>query len=297
MEKVEEETGDRKRYRAMKKGVVFRPKKRLGQHFLVDREVIQKIITLAEFQPGDQVLEVGPGQGALTLPLARSVGHVVAVEKDSSLANFLEKRLAQTGCRNVTIINCDILSFDFHDLALTSGTKSQVIGNLPYNISSPFLEKLIVNQGLFSRAVLMLQLEVAERLTASPGGKTFGALSLLIQYHAYTRKLLGVSKKAFYPRPKVDSMVLELNFERPCPRPDLAEDDFRKVVKCAFSQRRKTILNALKGLDPDRDREELLAALKTCGIDPKARAESLGMDDFLSLTDALRLTRDRSSVN
>ena len=269
-------------------GQGYHAKKRLGQHFLVDPEIIHKIVDLAGFQDSDRVLEIGPGQGALTLPLARTVRHVVAVEKDAHLVNALQTRLKRAGITNVTLINHDILTWDFRDIGSPSSTRILVIGNLPYNISSPVLEKLIKNRNLIGRAVLMFQLELAKRLTASPGGKAYGAMTLWVKYHAHPRPLLEVSKDAFNPKPKVDSMVIELDFERPHPGRLLNNERyFKKIVKDAFSHRRKTMVNSLKGMSPSWDRETLLEVMKKCGIDPGRRAETLDIDDFLCLSAAL----------
>jgi 16S rRNA (adenine1518-N6/adenine1519-N6)-dimethyltransferase len=163
----------------------------------------------------------------------------------------------------------------------------KVIGNLPYNISTPFLERLVENRNLVSRAVLMFQLELARRLTASPGNKEFGAMTVLVQYHAHICPLLEVSKASFYPKPKVDSMVLELNFERPHPRRADDEAKFKMVVRGAFTHRRKTLLNSLRRALSPRTSEEILDALRKCAIDPGKRAETLNIDDFLCLTNAL----------
>ena len=266
----------------------YHAKKWLGQHFLVEAEIIHKIVDLAGFQVSDRVLEIGPGQGALTLPLARSVGHVVAVEKDAHLVNALQTRLNKAGITNVTLINHDILTWDFRNIGSLSSTGILVIGNLPYNISSPVLEKLINNRDLIRRAVLMLQLEVAKRLTASPGGKAYGAMTLWVNYHAHPRPLFEVSKDAFNPKPKVDSMVIELDFERPHPGRLLnSERYFKKIVKGSFAHRRKTMVNSLKGMSPSLDRKTLLEVMKKCGIDPGRRAETLDIDAFLCLTCAL----------
>lgn len=270
----------------------LRPNKRLGQHFLVDRGIIEQIISRAGFQPSDMVLEIGPGQGALTLPLARSVGHVVAVEKDTRLAGLLEEKLSRAGIANVTLVNQDILKWEFNELSNLSSEKIQVIGNLPYNISSPFLEKLIDNRNLVSRAVLMFQLEVARRLTASPGSKAYGAMTLMVRYHARPTAFFEVSAEAFFPRPKVNSMVLELDLERPYPRRAVHDADLKRVVKGAFAHRRKTLLNSLKGFCPSWNREMVLEAMRKCGIDPGTRAETLDMEDFLSLGTALALTNE-----
>ena len=270
----------------------IRPRKRLGQHFLVDRGIIQRIISQAGFRQSDIVLEIGPGQGALTFPLARSVGHVFAVEKDSHLAGLLKEKLSRAGIANVTLVNQDILKWDFNEISTPSSVKIQVIGNLPYNISSPFLEKLVENRSLVSRAVLMFQLEVAGRLTASPGSKAYGAMTLLVRYHAKPTAFFEVSSEAFFPRPKVNSMVLELDFERPYPRRAAHDTDLKRVVKGAFAHRRKTLLNSIKGFFPSWNREMVLEAMKKCGIDPGTRAETLDMDEFLCLGTALALTNE-----
>ena len=272
----------------------FRPKKALGQHFLVDQGIIEKIISNSGFQASDLVLEIGPGQGALTLPLARLAGQVIAIEKDAQLIPLLKRKLSREGITNVILINKDILKWDFREIGLSPSSKLKVIGNLPYNISTPFLEKLIENRGSVSRAVLMFQLEIAERLTASPGNRIYGALTVLVQYHAHATRLLAVSKNAFYPKPKVDSMVLELDFERHHPNSVVDEVSFRKVVKGAFAHRRKTLLNSLKDVYSFLDRELILEGLIKCGIDPVRRAETLNIDEFLCLASALELTKGQN---
>jgi 16S rRNA (adenine1518-N6/adenine1519-N6)-dimethyltransferase len=169
--------------------------------------------------------------------------------------------------------------------------KIKVIGNLPYNISSPFLEKLVENRTAVSRAILMFQLEIAKRLTSSPGEKTYGAMTVLIRYYAHATGLFEVPKSAFFPRPKVDSMVLELDFERPYPKCAANKSSFEEVVKGAFAHRRKTLFNSLKDFFPFLDRQVLLEEIKKCGIDPGRRAETLDMDEFVRLSSAIQLTR------
>ncbi len=278
----------------VKAGARTRPKKWLGQHFLVDPGIIRKIITLARFQSSDLVLEIGPGLGALTLPLSRSVRHVVAVEKDAHLSGLLEKKLDRAGVTNVTLVTNDILTWDFQELSRSSSTRIQVIGNLPYNISSPFLEKLVRERAIVSRAILMFQAEVAGRLAASPGVKAYGALTVLVRYHARSKVLLEVSRNAFYPKPKVDSKVLEIDFGHPYPVRAASASGFTKVVRGAFAHRRKTLLNSLMGAFPNHDREEFIGALRECDIDPGRRGETLDMDEFLCLSSALALTNDTS---
>jgi len=272
----------------------FRAKKRLGQHFLSNPGVRDRIIELAGFGREDTVLEVGPGQGALTLPLSRQVKTLVAVEKDRALISPLKARLAKCGVRNVTLIHRDILSFDVEEIALPN-EKLHVIGNLPYNISTPFLEKLIRNRRHLGRAVLMFQLEVANRLTARPHSKAYGAMSVLVQYAAACDPLLSVGRTAFYPMPRVDSMVVTIDFTRPYPKRAADERFFKQVVKAAFAYRRKTLLNSLKVLHPGLDREGLVAGMRRCAIDPERRAETLDMDEFICLASALAIDRPASA--
>lgn len=265
----------------------FRPKKSLGQHFLHDLRIIHRIVTCAGFRDSDLVVEIGPGKGALTMPLARSVGHVVAIEKDIRLINLLNKKLKRENIDNVTLVNRDILKWDFREIKLPLSTRIGVIGNLPYNISTPFLEKLIDNRAFIDRAVLMFQLEIGKRLTSSPGTKTYGAMTVLVQYHAHATGLLEVSNESFSPKPKVDSMVLALDFQKPHPRRAVNEDNFRQVVRGAFSHRRKTLVNSLKHFYPLLDRDIILRGIEDCGIEPGTRAETLTIDDFINLAEAL----------
>jgi 16S rRNA (adenine1518-N6/adenine1519-N6)-dimethyltransferase len=270
-----------------KEGGPLRPDKRLGQHFLVDPKIPDRIIALAGFKPSDVVVEIGPGRGALTLPLSKTVSRIVAVEKDPRLADRLQKRLLHLGIRNVTLVCEDILRFDPEAIPLPPDEKVQVLGNLPYNISSPVLENLIRRRERLGRAVLMFQREVAERLTAVPCTKGYGAMTLLIRYHARTTPLLPVSRNAFYPVPKVDSMVVELDFGQPYPSAGVGERDFRNTVKGAFAHRRKTLLNSLKGFFPGWTPDVLLRSMADCRIDPGRRAETLDMDAFLCLASIL----------
>lgn len=272
----------------IKKGERLRPSKRLGQHFLRDRTVVGEIIERSGFSISDNVLEIGPGLGALTIPLASRVNHVTAVEKDGRLIETLEKRLFQEGISNVTLINNDILKVDLEGIIGASGGKVKAIGNLPYNISSPFLERLFKHKGLINKAVLMFQYEFAERLLALPGGKEYGALTVIVRYDAEVTPLINVSRDAFYPRPKVGSMVVKIDLERSQGR--RAGDDrfFGMVVKGAFSHRRKTILNSLGGTLLSYSNDEIREALNKCEINPMRRAETLEMDEFISLADTLK---------
>ena len=291
MARIKKGEGKLARHGALRPRAALRPKKKLGQHFLTDAGIIEQIIALSGFQPSDIVLEIGPGQGALTLPLSKTVSHVVAVEKDIRLANLLKRKLSNLGISNVTLINQDILTFDFSGIKPRPSGKIQVIGNIPYNISSPLLEKVIKNREVVARAILMFQLEVARRLTSAPRTKAYGAMTLQVQYHARSTCLLAVSKRAFYPVPKVDSMVVEIDLEQPYPNQGVHNDHFRKVVRGAFAYRRKTIVNSMKGCSPSWTSDMLMDGMKACGIDPKRRAETLNMDEFLCLTSALAIDK------
>jgi len=271
----------------------FRPKKSLGQHFLRDPLIIERILAGAKFSRSSTVLEVGAGLGALTFPLASCVHHVMAVEKDGTLVEKLRAGLAREGVGNVTLIHEDILKLD---LAPLSEEKIEVIGNIPYNISSPLIEKLIRNRDRIPRAILTLQHELAGRLTASPGNKQYGALTVLIQYHARLFPLLEIPRQAFYPKPKVSSTVVQFEFSKPFPRRADDEEFFRKVVRAAFAHRRKTLLNSLRGTFPSWEVQSTLKAMKHCAIDPQRRAETLSIDDFLNLSAALASFLDKSCL-
>ncbi|MBW2094886.1 MAG: ribosomal RNA small subunit methyltransferase A [Deltaproteobacteria bacterium] len=269
-----------------------RPKKRLGQHYLTRSDIIHEIVHRSRFGAEDIVLEIGPGKGALTIPLAPKVSHIFAVEKDLHLVAFLNRKISHAGLSNITLIHDDILRFNLAEIMHAHPRRIQVIGNLPYNISSPCLEKLVTHRSAIGRAILMFQREFALRLCASPGEKAYGAMTVLVNYNAKTTHLLQVSRNAFSPRPKVDSIVLEIDFERPYSRRAKRETAFQKVVKGAFSHRRKTLINSLRSFFPSLDQEELHQCLAACKIDPRRRAETLGLDEFLCMADKLPLTNE-----
>ncbi len=266
----------------------LRPNKRLGQHFLRDSSVIGEMIERSGFLESDDVLEIGPGLGALTIPLAGRVRHITAVEKDSRLAETLGKRLSQKGINNVSLVNDDILKADLEGLLAASVPGIRAIGNLPYNISSPFIDRLFRYRHLIADAVLMFQYEFAARLLASPGGKDYGALTVLMRYNAEISPLIHVPGEAFYPRPKVGSMVVRIDLKKIHERRAIDEGFFITVVKGAFSHRRKTILNSLGGTLTSWENNEIREALSLCGIDPVRRAETLDIDEFITLANEMR---------
>ncbi len=249
-------------------------RKRFGQHFLHERGVIQRIVTAFDPKPTDHVVEIGPGEGVLTRELAGKVAKLDVVEIDRDLIECLRQSLPET----VTIHNADALKFDFRALAL-SDTKLRVIGNLPYNISTPLLFHLLDQAHCVDDMLFMLQKEVVDRMAAAPGGKDYGRLSVMLQWSAKVEKLFNVAPGAFRPPPKVDSSVVRLT---PYEKPPVEVHDpqrFAAIVKAAFSQRRKVLRNTLKGLVAS----ETMAQL---GIDPGRRAETLSLVEFAALANA-----------
>ena len=265
----------------------IRPRKRLGQNFLEDHAIAQKIIAQAKFEKKDVVIEIGPGLGALTIPILSHIYHLVAVEKDPLLITILKERLSLQEKGKITFFSEDALKFDFKGIYDTFHQKMRIIGNLPYNISSPFLEKLVINRMYIKNATLMFQYEFAQRLIAKPNNKEYGAMTVINQHYATISPLIRMKRDAFYPKPKVDSMVVEIDFERPYPIQAENEMMFRKTVKAAFSHRRKTILNSLEKGMMSLTKEMIAKALTDCLIDSKRRAETITIDEYLHLSSIL----------
>lgn len=258
-----------------------RPKSALGQHFLTDRRAVGRIVAALEPRPDEQLLEIGPGRGALTAALTDAARRVVAVELDATLAAQLGNRLSG---RELVVLCGDILTVDLRELASRFGTKAwAVAGNLPYNISKPVALKLVRERGAIDRAVLMFQREVALRITASPGTKAYGPLSVLCGETYEVRRLFDLPPAAFRPRPKVDSTVTAW---RRKPLSALSPEQERRLSDClaaCFAQRRKTLRNNLRSrLRSDEAAEELLAA---AGLDGSLRAEAVPPDGFRRLAD------------
>lgn len=261
----------------------IRPKKALGQNFLTDKNVLNRIVEAAGISAGDRVIEVGPGRGSLTHLLAEKGAQVVAVELDRELVPLLEREFA--GRENVEIVQADILDADLRQLLLSRWQgKWKVAANLPYNISSQVLIKFLDNHDLFSSLVLMLQREVGERLIAPPSCKEYGILSVYLALHFDIYREFLVRPGSFYPVPKVDSVVLRF-VPLPKPRADAGDEAFfRQVVRGAFGQRRKTLWNCLKSAGLVADEKILTEALAGCGIDAGRRGETLSLDEFAALS-------------
>jgi len=266
----------------------LRPKKRLGQSFLSDPSTAATIITRARFTPQDVVLEIGAGLGALTIPLAQAVKKIYAIEKDQQLIDLLKTELLTHKISNCEIIAGDILQIDLRKFTASAGCKITVIGNLPYNISSQILIKLIQSRNDFNRAIFMFQKELAQRIAARPGGKEYGRITAMLRYCAEIRTLLNVKASAFYPPPKVDSAVIEVKFK---PTTDYGPHDeamLFAVIKAAFGNRRKTLKNALTASGLPVDSQTALRALSSAGIDHSRRAETLEPSEFVSLEKCLK---------
>jgi 16S rRNA (adenine1518-N6/adenine1519-N6)-dimethyltransferase len=268
----------------------LRPRKQLGQNFLADPTVAQAIVDRADIRPDDLVVEIGPGLGALTVPLARAAQAVFAIEKDPSLARILREELADGGVSNVEVVTADVLEIDWGGLFPETGRPFTVFGNLPYNISSQVVVRLIASRRRIPRAVLMFQKELAARLKAAPGGRDYGRITAMLHYCAEVRRVAVVTASRFFPQPKVDSEVLGICF-RP-PPPDSAHDEERlfQLIAAAFGQRRKTLKKALSSFAPSLGPRALAQALTQAGIDPNRRAETLSPGEFVALEISLRRT-------
>jgi 16S rRNA (adenine1518-N6/adenine1519-N6)-dimethyltransferase len=258
----------------------YKTKKRFGQHFLHDHRVIQKLIYEVNPKPSDLMVEIGPGLGALTFPLLESIDqlHVVEIDRD------VIKRLEQKNNPKLSIHSVDALKYNFSELTEDKDEPLRVVGNLPYNISTPLIFHLLEplsntneDKSSITDMHFMLQNEVVERITAKPGSKLFGRLSVMVQYFCETEYLFFVGPESFDPPPKVDSAILRLTpwSERPYQAKD--DQQLSKIVAQAFSMRRKTLRNNLKKLISAEQIESL-------GIDPSHRAETLGVEDFVKLS-------------
>ncbi|NWF94159.1 MAG: ribosomal RNA small subunit methyltransferase A [Syntrophaceae bacterium] len=261
------------------------PRKRWGQHFLVDRNVLNKVIRIAQVGEDDLVLEVGPGLGEMTLALAKKAKRVIAVEIDSKLAEVLRRKTVSDP--NVEVIQEDILKIDLDRYLRREERPIKVVANLPYQISTPLLFRFIDSRHLFSTLTLMLQKEVAQRMVAVPGGKDYGPLSISVQLFSRPSIHFFIKPAAFFPPPKVESAVVHMVWRKEPIVQIQDEDWFKKVVRGVFGYRRKTLINALRHSDLSLP-NHVEAAMGKIGIDPKRRPETLSIDEFASLADILR---------
>jgi 16S rRNA (adenine1518-N6/adenine1519-N6)-dimethyltransferase len=253
---------------------LHRARKRFGQNFLTDSGIIHSIGRAVGASVNDHLVEIGPGKGALTAELIGSAGHMDAVELDRDLIPLLEQQFGQH--ENFTLHQGDALKFDFGALK-RDGKPLRIVGNLPYNISTPLIFHLLSQQSLIDDMHFMLQREVVQRLAASPGKKSYGRLSVMAQYYCEIDSLFDVPPEAFSPQPKVQSAVVRLTPYPQPPHPADNIDTLQQVLKLAFGQRRKTLRNTLKNfIAPEQ--------LEALGIDPRARPETLSVAEFVAIS-------------
>jgi 16S rRNA (adenine1518-N6/adenine1519-N6)-dimethyltransferase len=268
----------------------IKPRKKLGQSFLLDQNIIKKIATAAEITKEDIVVEIGAGIGVLTENLAQASRKIIAVELDENLVEVLREKLASYS--NVEIYSGDILKYDFNLILNIYKCKIKVIGNVPYNISSPLIFRLLSYRSVIKGFVLMLQKEVVQRLVAAPNNKSYGVPSVLLQMFASVEKIFDVPASCFYPRPKVESAVIRGAFLDK-PLMELADESFfAQLVKTSFAQRRKMLINNLKKskLLVDIEEEKIIENLTYAGIDGKRRGETLSVIEFGQLSNVLYKT-------
>lgn len=246
-------------------------RKRFGQHFLADRHFVERIVAAIDPRPGDRLVEIGPGLAALTAPLLERVDHLEAVEIDRDLARRLRERFP---AERLTVHEADALAFDFGRL----GADLRVVGNLPYNISTPLLFRFEACAAAVRDLHFMLQREVVERMVAAPGTRAYGRLSVMLQYRFVPERLFDIPPGAFQPPPKVMSSFVRLTPRVPLPWPARDEALLRELVTAAFGQRRKMLRNAVAGFLGE-------AELEALGLDPRARPETLAVESFLRIAE------------
>ncbi len=261
----------------------FKFKKRFGQNFITDLNLLEKISEAGEISQDDIILEIGPGAGTLTKILAEKAKHVIAMEIDRTLIPILEEQFNDV--QNITLINGDALILDFDEIIkdeFPEAKEYKIIANLPYYITTPLLFKALENSRLLSQMVVMVQKEVGERLQGKPSTKDYGALTLMANYYAQVQYMFTVSKKIFSPEPEVDSAIVKFTKRDESPLNQEEEIFFKKLVKASFSQRRKTFLNSIKTLDLDK--EEVISFLKDSGYSEKVRGEELPLEIYLEMS-------------
>ena len=268
----------------------FRFSRSMGQNFLIDSRVPARIAEEARLDRDTGVLEIGPGIGSLTARLAERAGKVCCVELDKTLLPILEQTLAD--CGNVTVISGDILKTDLVELVEgeLNGLRPTVCANLPYNITTPVLTRLL-ESGLFESVTVMVQREVARRICAEPGTPDYGAFTIFAQYHAEARCLFDVQPSSFVPPPKVTSSVVRMERRGAPPAEVKDREMFFRTVRASFAQRRKTLANGLSSAFP-LSKQETGEILRSCGLDEKVRGETLSLTQFATLADRIAARLD-----
>ncbi len=265
----------------------LRPHARFGQNFLVDANILRRVVEAGEIGPDDSVVEIGPGLGTLTLALAERARRVLAYEIDSGLVGVLREETLR-GIPNVDLREADFMRVQLDQElpeALGPG-RHLLIANMPYSITSPVIVRALEHRSLFRRIVLMMQEEVADRITADPDTRAYGSLTLFVHLYAVARKLAKVSRNVFTPVPKVDSAIVRLDIREQPAFPGVDEGRFLAVVQSCFQQRRKNLANALVSARTGWNREQALSVLEATGIDQRRRGETLTPADFARLAGA-----------
>ena len=263
--------------------------KEKGQNFLANPGIAKMIVEKIGLSKDTRVLEIGPGLGALTIPIAQACFHVTAIETDARLIPLLQQELDNENLKNITIIHKNILKLDISTLACEK--KFVVIGNLPYNISSQILIKLVEERRCIETAFLMFQKELATRIIAKPGKRDYSRLSAVVQYAAEVSHVTQIGPSSFFPKPDVDSSILKFNFFEPGKMSLEQEKLMFNVIKAGFSKRRKSLKNAMVGGEFEFTKDFIIQALELAGIDAKRRAETLTVEEFTSLAKAVWETR------
>lgn len=270
----------------------FQLSKSLGQNFITDKSVIERIVEGADIGAGDLVIEIGPGIGVLTAEAAKACARVVAIEIDKKLIPILSETLQEYD--NIRVINQDILKTDLNEIidaerdagSFAGGVK--IIGNLPYYITTPIIMGILEKGVAADSITIMMQKEVADRIKAKPGGKIYGAISVAVQYYCTVTQVASVPKEIFIPRPKVDSAVLKLCIREKRPVELIDERIFFACIKAGFGQRRKTLLNSLTGVN-GLSRDDIKSVLGQAGIDPVRRAETLNIEEFAAIANEVTI--------
>jgi 16S rRNA (adenine1518-N6/adenine1519-N6)-dimethyltransferase len=250
---------------------MLKPKKSLGQNFLRDGNIVRKIVSSLNVQKNDFWIEIGPGEGALTLELAKTVGLLYCIEIDQRSIELLRQKLST----NIKLIHTDVLEYDFGEVSQKTGKKIRVVGNIPYYITSEILFRLFAFRDVIQDATLMMQKEVAERVVSHKGTKSYGILSVMSQFFTVPEILFKVSRRSFFPVPEVDSAMVQLKFKETLPECDV--ELFRKVVRATFGKRRKMLRNGLRALGYS---DEQLSGLS---FDLSRRPEDLSVEEFVEL--------------
>ncbi len=263
--------------------------KNLGQNFLIDEQVIEKIVNASEITKEDCVIEIGPGLGTLTKELLEKAGKVISIELDKKMITILKDRF--TLYDNFELINNDVLQVDLKNIISTEKEKGfknvKVVANLPYYITTPIIMKLLEEKLDLESITVMVQKEVADRLIAIPSDKETGAITYSVYYYAKGEEILEVPKESFIPEPEVTSKVIKLNIRKEAPVKVKSPEVMFRIIKCAFMQRRKTLLNALVNTKVFLNKDEGIKILKKIGLREDVRAEKLKIEDFAKIADSI----------